>query len=221
MSISTENFVKHIYLLADTEGDKLSSSELASRMNISRAAVTDMLRKLHERGLVNYKKYSIPTLTGEGRQKALSIIRKHRIWETFLYKTLEMPWENVHREAEDLEHYSSDYLIDHIDRLMGYPSFDPHGDPIPDSKGNIPTRNEQMLLAKVGQAGYYQITRVIDSSEELLSFMAQCGLNPEDEFYLPHWQGEKPQTLVFRNNEYPIPNSILNFLYVKPNKQQL
>lgn len=216
MSISTENFVKHIYLLEHTAGVKLSSSMLASRMCISRAAVTNMLHSLRNKGIVIYKKYRNPTLTKKGRRMALNIIRKHRLWETFLYKTLEIPWKKIHYEAEDLEHYSSDYLIDYIDKFMNYPSFDPHGDPIPNIEGKFPQREGQKLLAEISEPGYYKITRIIDYSKELMDYMSYCRLSPDDTIYIPPWQRSKPKTIVFRDKKMNLPENVLNFIYIQP-----
>lgn len=178
MSISTENFIKSIYALQVSPASRFKSSTLAGRLNISKAAVTDMLRKLKSDGLVHYEKYSAPSLTAKGEELALSIIRKHRLWETFLNRHLGIPWEKVHEEAELLEHASSDYLTNHLDAFMGYPAFDPHGDPIPDEQGNIPEKDNQMLLSQLQEKGTYVISRINDSSEELLNFLKKHGLKP-------------------------------------------
>ena len=141
MSVSTENFIKSIYLLKSDYGLKANSSNLSKQLNISHAAVTDMSRKLAIKGWIVYEKYKEITLTPDGEKMALNIIRRHRLWELFLSSVLNIPVTKVHQEAEILEHQTSDFLIDKIDEYLGKPNFDPHGDPIPDFEGKLPKNN--------------------------------------------------------------------------------
>jgi DtxR family Mn-dependent transcriptional regulator len=217
MSISTENFIKNIYALQASPVERLKSSILAERLNISKAAVTDMLRKLKLDGLVHYEKYSAPTLTSKGEKLALSIIRKHRLWETFLNKHLGIPWEKVHQEAELLEHASSDYLTNHLDAFMGYPAFDPHGDPIPDADGNIIEKDKQLLLSKVNETGAYIISRIDDSSEELLKFLKKHKIKPGAKMNVLRISEDNSMTIEHKSKKIKIEKSLCNKLYVITN----
>lgn len=159
MSVSTEDFLKSVYQLKFDYGKKASSSNLAESLGISNAAVTDMAKKLSDRELVVYKKYKEVSLTPKGKLAALNVIRRHRLWESFLTKTLNLSPNDVHQEAEILEHQTSDYLLEKIDEYLGHPDFDPHGDPIPDATGNLPVSDTIHLLE--GKKGkQYTISRI-------------------------------------------------------------
>ena len=135
-TFTEENYLKAIYHLA-IQADSVSTNQIAASLNTKAASVTDMLKKLAEKELINYTKYQGVTLTAAGEKVALSIIRKHRLWEYFLVEKLDFKWDEVHDVAEELEHISSKELIDRLDDFMGNPKYDPHGDPIPDSKGKF------------------------------------------------------------------------------------
>jgi DtxR family Mn-dependent transcriptional regulator len=151
MSVSIDNFLKNIYLLSQETGSPVTSSHLARQLEVSVAAVTDMARKLGEQGLVDYRPYKALTLMPAGKEVALKIVRKHRLWELFLYEVLEMDLMSVHKEAEKLEHHTSDDLMEHINLFLGHPDFDPHGDPIPGIGGGIPSENGVVPLHEIGE----------------------------------------------------------------------
>lgn len=130
-STSVENFLKSIFTLRHDEGEKSSTTNMAMRLGISGPAVTDMAKKLSVKGLVVYAPYKELELTPAGLSLAVKVIRRHRLWEMFLYRVLKMDLGEVHREAEILEHQTSDSLLEKIDDYLGRPKFDPHGDPIP------------------------------------------------------------------------------------------
>lgn len=180
MSVSTENFIKSIYLLKSDYGLKANSSNLSKQLNISNAAVTDMSKKLAAKGWIVYKKYKEITLTPIGEKLALNIIRRHRLWELFLSSVLNIPVSKVHQEAEILEHQTSDFLIDKIDEYLGNPSFDPHGDPIPDGKGIFPTNNS-IHLADVKEGRKYRITRILHQDDGLIDFLIKNGISLNEE----------------------------------------
>jgi DtxR family Mn-dependent transcriptional regulator len=139
LTLTEENYIKAIYTLQQRNGaGEVSVNEIADRMNTRPATVTDMLRKLSDKELIHYEKYRKVQLTEEGRTEALQILRKHRLWETFLHDVLRFSWDEVHEVAEQLEHIHSAKLIDRLDELLGTPEFDPHGDPIPNSRGELP-----------------------------------------------------------------------------------
>jgi len=145
-SFTEENYLKIIYMLSEHNGgNEVSTNELAEHTQTKAASVSDMLRKLAEKSLINYRKYQGVTLTKEGQLIALSIIRKHRLWEVFLVEKLGFGWDEIHDIAEQLEHIDSKELTEKLDNFLGNPQFDPHGDPIPDAKGKMPMLRSRKL----------------------------------------------------------------------------
>ena len=137
MTFSEENYLKTIYHLNLILDSEISTNAIAEKMETKASSVTDMLKKLAEKNLVNYKKYQGVSLTLEGKLAAKMIVRKHRLWEVFLVDKLDFSWDEVHDVAEQLEHIKSEKLINKLDDFLGNPTEDPHGDPIPDAKGNV------------------------------------------------------------------------------------
>ena len=145
MTQSEENYLKAVYHLEDSEAGTVNTNSIADYIHTKPSSVTDMVKKLAEKGLLNYKKYQGVSLTGRGTKKALSVIRKHRLWETFLVEKLNFAWDEVHEVAEQLEHIESEKLINELDRLLGFPKSDPHGDPIPDKNGELEKQHTHVL----------------------------------------------------------------------------
>ena len=177
-SFTEENYLKAIYHLSKEDGSVVTTNGIAEVINTKAASVTDMLKKLAEKKLINYLKYQGATLTPSGRQTATRIIRKHRLWEVFLVEKLFFKWDEVHEIAEELEHINSSDLIERLDKFLGYPTIDPHGDPIPDSKGKI----QQKSLIKInhmkpGQQG--KISGVTEHSTVFLQYLEKSGLTLE------------------------------------------
>lgn len=143
---SEENYIKRIYHLQQETG-LVNTNSLAAEMQTRAASVTDMLKKLKGKKLLQYEKYKGFKLNEAGKKAALDVVRKHRLWEFFLVEKLKFDWDKVHPIAEELEHISSDELVQRLDNFLGNPSFDPHGDPIPDKHGKIPVINQQNLSA--------------------------------------------------------------------------
>lgn len=156
-------------------GQKASSSNLSKQLNISHAAITDMARKLANKGWILYEKYKEIRLTPDGEKMALSIIRRHRLWELFLAQVLNIPLSKVHEEAEVLEHQTSDFLLERINQHLGNPNFDPHGDPIPDIDGKFP-KNNNIPLEEAKKGNIYRITRLRHWNEGLIDFLAKNGI---------------------------------------------
>jgi DtxR family transcriptional regulator, Mn-dependent transcriptional regulator len=173
-SISEENYIKSIYHLQQAN-DSVSTNALAHQLNTKPASVTEMLKKLQVKGLLNYNPYKGFRLSREGNKAALIIIRRHRLWEFFLVDKLQFSWEEVHEVAEELEHVRSKKLVDKLDVFLGHPKFDPHGDPIPDSNGKI-SAQEQLPLAHLPLNKQAVITSVQNQSSELLSFLSSCNI---------------------------------------------
>ncbi|WP_462253323.1 metal-dependent transcriptional regulator [Ferruginibacter sp.] len=145
-TVSEENYIKSIYHLQQHAGI-VNTNALAAEMQTKAASVTDMLKKLSAKKILQYEKYKGFKLTDNGKKVALTVVRKHRLWEYFLVEKLGFEWDKVHDIAEELEHISSSELIERLQHFLGNPSFDPHGDPIPDSNGKIPKLNQQNLTA--------------------------------------------------------------------------
>lgn len=169
LSSSEENYIKTIFQLQVNE-EMVCTNEVAAVLQTSAASVTDMLKKLKVKKLLVYEKYKGFKLTNEGRKIALMVLRKHRLWETFLVKVLHFSWDEVHEVAEQLEHIQSQQLIDHLDDFLGNPAFDPHGDPIPDAAGKIPFQS-QMNLNKFPMNTQGEVTAVGSQSPDILSLL--------------------------------------------------
>ncbi len=171
LSHSEENYLKEIFHLSGLTEKRVSTNGLASRLNTKASSITDMLQKLSDKKLVEYVKYKGCFLTEEGERIAIQIIRKHRLWETFLVNKLSFGWEEVHDVAEQLEHIDSEKLIDSLDRFLNYPKFDPHGDPIPDKDGKIVYRKSKIKLLDAAINSRVEIVRVNEDSLALLKFL--------------------------------------------------
>ncbi|WP_353777384.1 iron dependent repressor, metal binding and dimerization domain protein [Winogradskyella sp. 3972H.M.0a.05] len=176
MSVAVENFVKAIYKNKHQDHKDTKPGTIAKKLSISNAAATDMSKKLAERGLLKYEKYQELQLTDKGTKMALSVIRKHRLWESFLFKLFDMSLHDIHREAELLEHETSDFLADKISEYLGYPKFDPHGDPIPNADGEITTKDTSIALSGAEEGRRYTISRLMSDDKEFFDFCAMNGL---------------------------------------------
>jgi len=168
-STSEENYIKAIYHLKGAR-NTVTTNELAEKLNTKPASVTDMMKKLKAKKLLHYQPYQGFRLSTEGKKVALDIIRRHRLWEYFLAEKLKFKWDEVHVVAEDLEHVSSKKLIDKLDEYLGYPKFDPHGDPIPDSLGKM-EYSQQLTLSELPLNKPAEVCRVINQSEEMLELL--------------------------------------------------
>ena len=170
LSYSEENHLKAIFHLSVNNESGVSTNSIASKMNSKAPSVTEMLKKLSEKDLVVYKKYQGVLLTDFGRKTALSVIRKHRLWEVFLVEKLNFNWSEVHEVAEQLEHIKSKKLTNELDKFLGYPKKDPHGDPIPNIAGFIKYTTKFLLSElKIGDKGTF--VGVKDSSSAFLKFL--------------------------------------------------
>ncbi len=143
-----ENYLKAIYKTNQSTKEAVSTNMIAQEMKTSPASVTDMMKKLANKDLIIYEKYRGARLSATGSKTATSLIRKHRLWETFLVQKLGFSWEEVHEIAEELEHINSDKLIDKLDKYLGHPKYDPHGDPIPNAEGKF-TLREQIAISRL------------------------------------------------------------------------
>lgn len=170
MTHSEENYLKAIFHIGKGGVNDISTNAIAEQMETKPSSVTDMIKKLSEKNLVNYKKYKGVSLTDMGKSMALSIIRKHRLWEVFLVEKLDFSWDEVHVVAEQLEHIKSEKLIDKLDKLLEFPKYDPHGDPIPDKNGNFKVIDKK-LLSELSVGDHGICVGVKDSSSQFLKFL--------------------------------------------------
>ena len=168
MSVAIENFVKTIYKNDNNDSNDTKPGNIAKKLGISNAAATDMAKKLATKDLLNYEKYKALELTEKGKKMALNVIRKHRLWESLLYKMFDMSLHEIHREAELLEHETSSFLANKISEYLGNPKFDPHGDPIPDKSGNI-THHKDNMLSSIPIGKLCTVIGVKDSSKAFLN----------------------------------------------------
>ena len=175
INISQEDYLTAIYRNIDEAGE-IKPNLLAAKLEISNAAVTDMLRKLSRDGFVDYRKYKSIKLTNEGESYAKNMLRRHRIWEVFLHKTLGMTWDKVHDEAEKLEHSSSDELINLLDEFLEYPEVDPHGYPIPDKNGKIKIFKSVVAITELNENDSAKVIMVNDDVKNLLSYLTRIGI---------------------------------------------
>ena len=179
LSYAEENYLKALVKLSLPPVKTVSTNAIAAHLSTSAASVTDMLKKLADKQLITYQRYQGASLTEEGYRIATNLVRKHRLWEVFLVQSLGMTWDEVHEIAEELEHIQSDRLIEKLDAFLGYPKFDPHGDPIPDSKGRLPLRNSTSLASC--EAGYSgTVTGVQDHSAAYLNHLVLLGIQLGD-----------------------------------------
>lgn len=175
LSFTEENYLKAIYRLSEGGDKAVLTNEIAEVMSTKAASVTDMIKKLSNKRLISYEKYYGARITKQGRSKALSIIRKHRLWETFLVDKLHFSWDEVHEVAEQLEHIQSPLLIEKLDEFLGYPTADPHGHPIPDKDGKV--HSPRLITLSESVLGKKSVVRSVkDGSPSFLQYLSKIGI---------------------------------------------
>ena len=214
-SSSEENYLKAIYHLSLTSLKGVSTNAIAKKLNTKPSSVTDMIKKLADKNVLVYKKYQGVQLTVEGKKTAANIIRKHRLWEVFLVEKLNFSWDEVHDVAEQLEHIKSAKLIDEIDALLGFPKYDPHGDPIPDKEGNLDQIEKSLVSTlKVNEKGI--CVGVHDSSATFLQFLDKQKIALGQEITILEKEDfDGSMTIKINQKEITISNKIANNLYVQ------
>ena len=175
-TLTIENYVKTIYqLVLDNDGQPAATGQVADALDVSPGTVTSMLKTLSDSGLAAYRPYEGVVLSESGEALALRVLRRHRLIELFLQNTLELTWDEVHDEAENMEHAVSDLLIDRIDDYLGHPETDPHGDPIPKSDGTI-AMGSNTSLAELAPGDRFRVSRVTRQDAEFLRELSRIGL---------------------------------------------
>ncbi len=175
LSFVEENYLKAIYHLSNSGAEAVTTNALAEEMHTTPASVSDMVRKLSKKEVVHYKKYQGVNVSEEGKLIALRVIRKHRLWEVFLVQKLDFNWDEVHDVAEQLEHIKSPLLIQRLDEFLGFPKYDPHGDPIPDENGRFTeSKREALSNTETGTTGV--VVAVEDSGTAFLKYLDKVGI---------------------------------------------
>lgn len=174
LSLTEENYLKAIYHLSDGGLKSVLTNEIAESIQTRPASVTDMVKKLAGKNLITYEKYYGVNVTKHGKSEALSIIRKHRLWETFLVEKLGFDWGQVHDVAEQLEHIQSTLLIEKLDEFLGFPAADPHGHPIPDKNGKFHVSRQIPLVESIGKKT--KVRAVRNSSHSFLDYLSKIGI---------------------------------------------
>ncbi|WP_299548205.1 metal-dependent transcriptional regulator [Seonamhaeicola sp.] len=218
MSVAIENFVKAIYKNGKRDNNNTKPGNIAKELGISNAAATDMAKKLAVKDLLHYQKYQPLKLTDKGTKMALSVIRKHRLWEALLFKMFDMSLHDIHREAELLEHQTSDLLANKISEYLGNPKFDPHGDPIPNADGEITTTDTSISLSNAKEGRTYIISRLMSDDKEFFDFCAQNGLKYGNTLVVSkQFSKNKMTQILINNNTILLNQDFTSIIYVNEN----
>ena len=214
-TLSEENYLKAIYHLESDSKKGISTNAIAKSLETKASSVTDMIKKLSEKEVVVYKKYKGVKLTSLGKKTAANIVRKHRLWEVFLVDKLNFSWDEVHDVAEQLEHIKSSKLVEQLDAFLGFPSHDPHGDPIPDKEGNLKTIDKSLLSTLLKNESGICIG-VDDSSSEFLKFLDKKGITLGQQItVLEKEDFDDSVSIKVDDKKLSISNKIANNLYIK------
>ncbi|MDK2771785.1 MAG: metal-dependent transcriptional regulator [Flavobacterium haoranii] len=215
MTISEENYLKVIYHLAQVSPKGVNTNAIAGMLETKASSVTDMIKKLDEKGLVSYVKYQGVSLTEKGLYLAKMIVRKHRLWEVFLVKKLNFSWDEVHEIAEELEHIQSEKLINKLDAFLEFPDFDPHGDPIPNADGEI-KKMQKRILFDIQLNDMVKCVGVKDSSVEFLQFLDKKGISLGTNITILEKENfDETLKIKVQEKTLTISNKIAKNLYVK------
>lgn len=216
MTHSEENYLKVIYHLSCSDFDKeVSTNVIAEALQTKASSVTDMLKKMAEKGWIEYRKYQGASLSGEGKKIALNVIRKHRLWEVFLVEKLNFSWDEIHEVAEQLEHIESDKLIEELDKFLQYPDTDPHGDPIPDKDGNMPVQ-QQILLSELSENQKGLCIGVKNTTKDFLQYLDKIQISIGDNIQVISIQPfDNSYQIMVGKEEKSISSLIAKNIYVK------
>ncbi len=215
MTTSEENYLKVIYHLSNLSPKGVNTNAIAAMLDTKASSVTDMLKKLSEKEWVNYQKYQGVSLTEKGKLNAKIIVRKHRLWEVFLVEKLGFAWDEVHEVAEELEHIQSEKLINQLDQFLNFPSFDPHGDPIPNAKGEIKKIDKQ-LVSEIEIGKTITCVGVKDTSVDFLQYLNKQSISLGTKMkVLEKEPFDGTLKIEINNNVLVISYKIANNLFVK------
>ena len=214
-SHSEENYLKVIYTIELTKSKNVSTTLIAKKIHTKASSVTDMLKKLADKKLVNYEKYKGVSLTKKGKSIAVNIVRKHRLWEVFLVNKLNYNWDEVHEMAEQLEHIKSDSLINRLDAFLNFPKHDPHGDPIPDENENI-ALHKNVMLSFIEANNSCVVIGLKDSSSDFLKFLDNLNISLGSVLKVISKEAFDNSMIIENNNHIiSISNQISKNIFVK------
>lgn len=216
LSFTEENYLKALVQLTVFEDGKLEVgvNRLAAYLDVKPATVSDMAKKLKQKDLVQYEKYGKISLSDSGKKEGMMVIRRHRLWETFLFDKLDFSWDEIHELAEELEHIHSKKLMDRLDRFLDFPAFDPHGDAIPNENGEIviPFRK---TLSEIGEGKSCKIIAVKDNSTEFLQYVDKIGLKINDEInVLKKEEFDELTTIQFKEHQIVVSPKFSDNIFV-------
>ncbi|MFC2109022.1 metal-dependent transcriptional regulator [Bacteroidota bacterium] len=215
LSQTEENYLKAIFSLSLSLSKAVSTNAIAEKLETKASSVTDMIKKLSEKELVDYKKYQGVSLTVGGKALAIRIVRKHRLWEVFLVKHLNFRWDEVHDVAEQLEHVKSTKLISQLDEYLEFPTHDPHGDPIPDEDGNIDF-HAGVMLSSITLSEKVVVVGVKDSSSSFLKYLDSSGIKLGSLVEVVHKEEfDNSMVIHIEGKRLSISNQISKNLFVK------
>ena len=210
-----ENYLKSIYSIEVSNSKNVSTTLLSKKMRTKASSVTDMIKKLADKDLVDYEKYKGVSLTKSGKTIAVKIVRKHRLWEVFLVNKLDYNWDEVHEIAEQLEHIKSYSLIDKLDKYLEFPTHDPHGDPIPDKDGNI-EHHKNVMLSSIQIGDSCVVIGVKDSSTSFLKFLDNSNIRLGSTIKINSIEDfDHSMNIESSNNSFSISHQISKNLFVK------
>ncbi|MBO3115135.1 metal-dependent transcriptional regulator [Winogradskyella sp. DF17] len=214
-TLTEENYLKAIYHLSQKQDSGISTNAIAQKIEAKASSVTDMLKKLADKKLISYIKYKGVSLTEKGRLAAVDIIRKHRLWEVFLVDNLNFSWDEVHDVAEQLEHIKSSKLVNELEAFLGFPTHDPHGDPIPDKDGQI-QRTNKIVLSQTTLNKRYKCVGVLDSSSEFLKYLDKHNIGIGTEILvLDREEFDQSLTIQIQEKTMVMSKAITSNIYVK------
>ncbi len=215
MTTSEENYLKVIYHLSNLSPKGVNTNAIAAMLDTKASSVTDMLKKLSEKEWIHYQKYQGVSLTDKGKLNAKIIVRKHRLWEVFLVEKLGFAWDEVHEVAEELEHIKSEKLINQLDQFLNFPRFDPHGDPIPNAKGEI-IKIEKQLVSEIEVGKTITCVGVKDTSVDFLQYLNKQNISLGTKMkVLEKEPFDGTLKIEINNSVLVISDKIANNLYVK------
>ena len=214
-NVSKEDYLSVIFKNLGQDGD-IKPNIIASKLSISNAAVTDMLKKLAKDKLVEYEPYKGIRLTIEGGNYARNMVRRHRIWEVFLTSIVGMPWDKVHDEANRLEHSSSDDLINRLEEILNFPEYDPHGDPIPSKSGKIPKLKKHRALSELIEGESGKVVRVNDFDEKFLVYISELGIKLDENISVKQKRTfDKSMEIVIKRKPWNISEKLAKNVFIE------
>jgi DtxR family Mn-dependent transcriptional regulator len=218
VSHTEENYLKAIYKIAEKDKKPVGTNAIAGEMDTSAASVTDMLKRLSEKGLINYQKYKGVNLSSKGSKIATNLIRKHRLWESFLVEKLGFTWDKIHDIAEQMEHIKSKELVQKLDEFLDFPKFDPHGDPIPNSEGKF-TLRVQILLSLLRKDEKAIVIGVKEHDDDFLRFLNSKNIQLGTSLsILEKNDYDKSMTVMIDQKEVLLTEKVTKQIFVKKTK---